>query len=398
MCSIPYRESPISNPTKGQHSPSATILWRCALICNGKACNECCQGCHVRLESWSSASDSNGPSIVYSMAKQIRWSWPDTMGEDKYIVMLGGLHTEMAVLNILCEWLDGSGWTTALTEASITRSGKAEALISASHVKCSRYAHQVSLATLHELRLKSYEMDMLFDDTDNPPDFPSWCKRKAEQCPQFQFWSITMCLESTLLLFVRSQCESNFFLYIDTLGRLMPWFFALDHVHYARWLPVHMHDLWALQQSHPDVHREFMKGKFVIQRSSHAFSLMPMDQSHEQTNKIIKGEGRAVGLTENASALKRWMLAGPEVTRVVNEFETLMPEYILSNEHHEKAHHVQESFSGQTTGCTWWNGQPLSRGQRWIADLRQQRYQRCQCDSHCEDYWTPRRWAVQNIR
>ena len=55
------------------------------------------------------------------------------MGEDKYIVMLGGLHTEMAVLNILGEWLDGSGWTTALTEASITTSGKAEPLISASH-------------------------------------------------------------------------------------------------------------------------------------------------------------------------------------------------------------------------------------------------------------------------
>ena len=33
-------------------------------------------------------------------------SWPDTMGEDKCIVMLGGLHTEMAVLNILGEWLD----------------------------------------------------------------------------------------------------------------------------------------------------------------------------------------------------------------------------------------------------------------------------------------------------
>ena len=73
---------------------------------------------------------------------------------------------------------------------------------------------------------------------------------------------------------------------------------------------------------------------------------MPLDQSHEQTNKIIKGEGGAVGLTENASALNRWMLAGLEVSRVVNQFETSMPENTLSNEHHEKAHHVQESFSG----------------------------------------------------
>ena len=56
---------------------------------------------------------------LYSMAKQIQRPWPDTMGENKYIVMLGGLHTEKVVPNILGEWLDGSGWATALMEASI---------------------------------------------------------------------------------------------------------------------------------------------------------------------------------------------------------------------------------------------------------------------------------------
>ena len=54
------------------------------------------------------------------------------------------------------EWLDSSGWTTALTEAGVTTSGKAEALVSASHVKRSRYAHQVTLAALHELRCWAY--------------------------------------------------------------------------------------------------------------------------------------------------------------------------------------------------------------------------------------------------
>ena len=39
-----------------------------------------------------------------------------------------------------------------------------------------------------------------------------------------------------------------------------------------------------------------------------------MDRSHEQLNKCIKGEGGAIGLTEDPAALKRWMLAGPEVS------------------------------------------------------------------------------------
>jgi len=48
------------------------------------------------------------------------------------------------------------------------------------------------------------------------------------------------------------------------------------------------------------------------------------DQAHEQNNAMVKGEGGAVGLTENPNALRRWMLSGPEMLRLVNEFEAGM--------------------------------------------------------------------------
>ena len=68
----------------------------------------------------------------------------------------------------------------------------------------------------------------------------------------------------------------------------------------------------ALETMHPSVYHEFQKGNFVVQQSTHAFSCMALDQSHEQSNKCIKGDGGVVGLTEDPSALRRWMLAGPE--------------------------------------------------------------------------------------
>ena len=39
---------------------------------------------------------------LFALAKQIQWTWPDTLGEDHFIVMLGGLHIEMAILKV-CE-------------------------------------------------------------------------------------------------------------------------------------------------------------------------------------------------------------------------------------------------------------------------------------------------------
>jgi len=49
--------------------------------------------------------------------------------------------------------------------------------------------------------------------------------------------------------------------------------------------------MMSLDQQHPDVAREFHKGNFVIHKS--------IDQAHEQNNVVIKGDGEAVGLTED---------------------------------------------------------------------------------------------------
>ena len=36
---------------------------------------------------------------LFALTKFVQWKWPDTYGEQKYVVMLGGLHTEMALWN-----------------------------------------------------------------------------------------------------------------------------------------------------------------------------------------------------------------------------------------------------------------------------------------------------------
>ena len=35
---------------------------------------------------------------LYAIAQQIQWSWPSGYGEDKFVILLGGLHLEMATL------------------------------------------------------------------------------------------------------------------------------------------------------------------------------------------------------------------------------------------------------------------------------------------------------------
>ena len=46
---------------------------------------------------------------------------------------------------------------------------------------------------------------------------------------------------------------------------------------------------------------------------------MDQDQIHEQLNAVVKGDGGVIGITENESALRCWMIAGPEMARIISE-------------------------------------------------------------------------------
>ncbi len=50
---------------------------------------------------------------------------------------------------------------------------------------------------------------------------------------------------------------------------------------------------------------------------------MALDQLHEQNNKVVKGVSGATSLInrQDDSALIRWELCGPELSRLLDEFE-----------------------------------------------------------------------------
>lgn len=154
--------------------------------------------------------------------------------------MMGGLHIEMAALKMVGHWLKNSGWDAAIVQADLTTSGRADAILKASHITRSRYAHQVSACALHILQTTAYQAYTESCGTEKQLDFVSWAKEQRQQHPQFQYWATVLELELLVLELVRSIREGKFLLYIQVLGKLMPWMFLLDLSNYSRWLPVHI--------------------------------------------------------------------------------------------------------------------------------------------------------------
>lgn len=118
--------------------------------------------------------------------------------------MFGGLNIEMAAWATVGNWLEGSGWTTAVAQASVASPGTAESFLKASHVTKSRYAHQVTASALSVILHEPYYQAASVNEGGHQPEFKDWCEEKVKRCPQFQYWYLTLKLELLVLVLIRS--------------------------------------------------------------------------------------------------------------------------------------------------------------------------------------------------
>ena len=122
------------------------------------------------------------------------------------IVMFGDLHTEMATMSMIGEWLEGSERSDLFVAAGISTPGTSDAFLKGHNVKRCRYAHQVSVAALYHLLKKQWEEQTSSLAT----TLSNWIIERRAKCSQFNYWYTVIELEALLLLLVRSIREADF--------------------------------------------------------------------------------------------------------------------------------------------------------------------------------------------
>ena len=94
-----------------------------------------------------------------------------------------------------------------------------------------------------------------------------------------------------------------------------------------------------LKHKHPEVCAAFQDGGFVVQPSNTPFSAISMDQAREMNNKVDSG---IIGLTENKSALERWLLVcAPEINLHLLQSKKCYGYSSIENEDSSQFHHEQ---------------------------------------------------------
>ena len=113
-----------------------------------------------------------------------------------------------------------------------------------------RHAHQVTVLALQKLKREA------FSQRGDEKQISAREDQRRRRSPTFLFWNIISEYETLVLIAIHAHHQRNLSLYIEAMEELIPLIFALDHVNYARWAPIHIRDMKSL----PDrIAREFQR-------------------------------------------------------------------------------------------------------------------------------------------
>ena len=281
---------------------------------------------------------------MYARQKACQWLFPEEVGEDKMVCMIGFLHLEMCLQEVGGKILGGSGWERMFSLSKIHTPGVAASLLGGHKVKKTRQAYLVTLAWLDILKYQTYEQHC--QGIGPHESIEMWERKLLTVSPTAHFWGKTV-REFLLKVckFVRSQRLGEWHECLSTIDSVCPYFFALGHTNYARWIPVFIRDMAQLPVKHPDVYKEFLNKHFVVQRSHKKFSLMGLDQSQEHSIKFLKEDSGPKGLYGYEKTEERLVieLSKAEVLRIIEDLEY----NCFRNDSHSNNEHPEGSITEQ---------------------------------------------------
>ncbi len=162
--------------------------------------------------------------------------------------------------------------------------------------------------------------------------------------------------ETLILIFIRAHREKFFPLYVEVLEELTPLFFALDHVNYSRWVPC-PHQRYEVLAQHYQVW-VWKVSHCVLSKTTKQVLYDPIWPGSRAGEQYCERFGWCLLLgLQKTVAFRRWMLSGPEMARLLNQFEE---EYLPDDEteisnsfqHHKQGLSTQKTFQRQITSLS----------------------------------------------
>ena len=265
--------------------------------------------------------------------------WQNPVNYSDVVIRLGVFHTLCSAFGTIGKRMNGSGITEVILESGICASGSVNKVMSGKHYNRALRVHKLVLEALERLLLEFFEKSSETEIVDeeavrllgllsaNPSRenlnqvlANNECNafysaynnfkdsiRRGEYGATPKFWLSYMDMIWLILSCIKATKENDLDRHISTLYNICPWFFAYDHLNYARYTATYLMMLINLSESNPEARDLLDRNGFSVSRSAIPKSRNAVDITIEQTiNRHAKSHGGIIGFSRNYSAYYRW--------------------------------------------------------------------------------------------
>ena len=296
---------------------------------------------------------------IYMKAKEIQWRLVEEFKDT--VIRMGGFHIILNYLAVIGKMFYNSGLEDLLIESDVYASGTASHLLKGKQYNRGIRAHKLVSEAFFRLQWSEFlswlnkpnqvpangeiieakidnltkavtlgeaiteSLDELIEAMEPlAKQFESFKVEGRKGSNMFALWDEYLEMVSLMRSFIRAERTGDWTLHLNATAGMMPYFFAMDRMNYARWLPVYLSDMSSLSETHPEVYEEFMNGNHAVSRSKQAFAQVWTDMALEQSISLdSKRKGGIIGISRKPGALERWFLTSHERTAITTALKQM---------------------------------------------------------------------------
>ncbi|CAB4005387.1 Hypothetical predicted protein [Paramuricea clavata] len=296
---------------------------------------------------------------LYAKAKQLQMKYPEEF--QSTVIRMGGFHIALNYLSLLGKKYAQSGLEDMLIESGVYAAGTTSVIMLGKSYKRGIRARKLTMEALFRLLWQAFVEWLEREEVgiENGPKQLILCRSKEcrntvkqedffadnwsafqgcieplmllfdtfklesrKKSKVFNFWEDYINMVLLLFQFVKAERTGNWKLHLSATAAMVPHFFSMDRVNYARWLPVYLSDMNMLESHHPEVYQEFMAGSHSVSRSKQPFAQVWPDIALEQSiNLDSKSKGGIIGMRTNENAVEKWFLTSHERAAITQELK-----------------------------------------------------------------------------
>ena len=268
----------------------------------------------------------------------------------KFVLRIGELHTVFSALKAIGRYIEGSGIDQLWVEAGMYTPTTVRQILEGKHLYRAMEAHMVTLITLYsllipalwdngldgkaEIEKAAVDVNISAKEMQEPSQIKEAHVKLVSAIEQVGFMANLNNIDDHLggmhsflrnytkqfeciLRHIRASRQGEWQLHLAAQEELCKYFFAHDHLHYARLSPLYCAEMRKLETSDPATWKALEDGDFCVTKSSIPFCSIGPDHGIEHENRTMKVIGGITGITQNEATLDNFFLIAPELARLV---------------------------------------------------------------------------------